>query len=262
MADNIQLNAGVDGEVLASKDIGGIQHQKVIIVDDSGGVSGFQSSMLESAEDVNTKTTNSGTGWSGATWTGAGEQPQRDYVRSSIKSDVAGTVFFEFGYDGITWVSTFPTAGFDAGTFHEYHAADLGFRYFRVRVVFDSLPTSVDIHTYYSDNPPALNSPLSQSVSGDQDAMTVKAVAHGEDASNAGTFVQQKFTSDGAAFVSSDSSLINFSYDALDLTEVDSVTERWDYFVGGLVGTRTAYITNVYSDSSKLVLISSERTNV
>lgn len=157
---------------------------------------------FESAEDVNSKTTTTGTGWSGSTWTGAGELPNRDYVRSSIISDVAGTVYFEFGYDGVTWESTFPVAGFDLGTFHEYHGADLGGRYFRIRIVFDSLPTSVIIKTYFSDNAPSLNSPLSQNISGDQDATTVKAVVHGEVGST-GEFGQVRINK-GNAIITAD----------------------------------------------------------
>ena len=81
----------------------------------------YQTSKVKSAEDVNSKTTNTGTGWVGSTWTGVGEDPERAYIRSSTKCDVASTTFFEFSYDGTTWVSTFPVAGFDVGTFHEYH---------------------------------------------------------------------------------------------------------------------------------------------
>ena len=73
---------------------------------------------MESAEGINTKTTNSGTGWVGSTWTGIWEFPSRNFVRSSILSDVGGTMYFEFGYDGSTVASTFPTAGFELSTFH------------------------------------------------------------------------------------------------------------------------------------------------
>lgn len=222
----------------------------------------YKTSIIKSAEDVNSKSTNTGTGWVGSTWTGSGEIPLRDFIRFSMISDVGGTVFFEFGYDGGTWVSTFPVSGFDLGTFHEYHGADLGGRAFRVRVVFDSLPTSVTMLTIYSDNAPALNSPLSQGISGDQDATTVKAVLHGEVKTDPGNFVQQKFTIDGAAIVSADSSLINFSYDSYNKVSVSTTVDRFDYFVGGLAGTKVADIAITYEDTSKLNAVSAVRTNV
>lgn len=259
MADNIQLNVGADGDLLAAIDIGGVKFQQMIPTNGDGSdIFGYRS-----ADGVNGDVIISGGNWVGDTYTGAGEQKPYEYVNTSLQTDEAGTLFYDFSIDGSNW-SAFPVAGFDVVSgIHEYHSAQKGqWRHFRPRFVGTGGRTYFRLLTAYTNVQVTLNSPLSQGVSSDQDASTVKAILHGEDADNAGTFVQQKFTSDGAALVSADSSLINFAYDAVDLTEVNAITERWDYFVGGLSGTRTAYITNVYSDSSKLVLISSERTNV
>jgi hypothetical protein len=220
----------------------------------------YTSSKIKSAENVNTKTTNSGTGWVGNTWTGEGEDPERAYIRSSIICDVSSTVYFEFSYDGINWVSTFPVAGFTAGTFHEYHGADLGYRYFRVRVVFPSLPTSVQIHTWYSDDPPTLNSPLSQSISPDQDATTVKAVLHAEDKDNPGTFVQGKMTSDGAIRTSIVSALIDFEHDYYEIDDSVAISDRWDYYLGGAAGTKVAEILVTYKTTGKNEVFSAGKT--
>ena len=58
----------------------------------------YQSSKIKSAEDVNSTTTNPGVGWVGNTWTGAGEDPDKAFVRSSVHCNVASTIFFDFLY--------------------------------------------------------------------------------------------------------------------------------------------------------------------
>lgn len=220
----------------------------------------YNTSQITSEQDVNSKNSNSGLGWSGSTWTGVLEKPDRDYVRASILSDVGGTVFFDFSNDGTNVSSTFPVAGFSLATFHEYHGADLAGRYFRIRIVFDSLPTNINISTYYSDNAPSLNSPLSQSISGDQDATTVKAVIHGEDKDSPGTFVQGKMTSDGAVRTSIVSALIDFEHDSYIKVNSSTTTDRYDYYLGGLAGTKVAEILVTYETTGKNEVISSEKT--
>lgn len=203
-----------------------------------------------------------GGGWSGDTFTGTAEQSRYSYLSVNLQVDEGGTLFFDFSQDNVNF-STFPVAGFPvASGINEVHSAyKFGYRYFRVRFVGTGGRSYFRLLTEYSQNPVILNSPLSQGVTSDQDASTVKAILHGENG-DTGTFVQQKFTDDGAALVSSDSSIINFSYDAYDKTVVDTVTDRFDYFTGGLAGTKVADITVVYEDSSKINAISAVRTNV
>jgi hypothetical protein len=222
----------------------------------------YNSSKIKSAENVNSKTTNTGTGWSGNTWTGAGEDPDKAFVRTSVHCNVASTIYYDFGYDGIIWNSTFPVAGFQAGTFHEYHGADLGYRFFRIRVVFDSLPTEVQIHTWFSDDQPKLSSPLSQSLSPDQDAEAIKAILHGENKDVPGTFVQGKMTSDGAVRTSIVSSMIDFAHDYYIKVNATSTTDRYDYYMGGAGGTKVAEVLITYEDSGKVDAISALKTNL
>lgn len=222
------------------------------------GSSSYASSMVKSAEDVNSKTSIVGTGWSGTTWTWAWEDPSRAFIRSSVKADESSTVFFDFWWDGIEWNSTFPVAWFDAGTFHEYHGADLWYRYFRVRVVFDTMPTEVAIHTVYSDTPPNLNSPLSQPVSSDQDAATVKAILHGEDENTDWSYIQAKMASDGALKTSNVASLINFTHDYYEKVDPapSTTTDRYDYYTWGSGGTKVAEILVTYETTAKNEVIS------
>ena len=110
----------------------------------------------------------------GATFTGTGEQNAAPDVMVSCKSDVAGTLYFEFSVDNTNW-ETFPSSGFvvSAGI-HEFHTAVKGPRYFRVRYVNGaSAQSSFRLYTYYGTyrQPSA---PLNQPLGLDSDAILVR----------------------------------------------------------------------------------------
>lgn len=58
------------------------------------------------------------------------------------------------------------------------------------------------------------------------------------------------------------SSLINFAYDAYARVVIDATTDRFDYYVGGLAGTKVAEVEIVYTDTTKDDVLSAERTLV
>ena len=109
-------------------------------------------------------------------FTGTGEQNDySDVAVSCYSSDQAGTLYFDFSVNGSDW-RTFPTSGFvvSAGI-HEFHTAVKAPRYFRVRWVSSSAPTTFQLFTYYgSFRSP--NSPLNSVLSSDSDSLTVRGV--------------------------------------------------------------------------------------
>ena len=190
-------------------------------------------------------------------------------VQSGVESNVDGTFYIDFSN------TASPVDGDDTSVEDSlvitYDASETPLlrrmtptqsRWVRFRYINGAVgQTTFDItNVMLTTATPLVMQQLDSLPTGNNLAGLVRAVIAGADAN--GNYVNIETTTDGALLTSSDSSLINFKYDAVDLTEVDSVTERWDYFQGGLAGTRVAFITNVYQDSSKLVLISSERTNV
>lgn len=233
----------------------------ITTVPDSSGSSGSTTQSVTSTD--NSFSAISGGGWSSDTFTGTGEILAYEYVVVSCQTDEDGTLFFDFSIDGINY-NTFPVAGFAMSSgIHEYHSAHKGaFRYFRVRFVGTGGRSYFRLSTQFTNTQVTLNSPLSQGVGNDQDASTVKAILHGENESNSGSFVQGKMTADGAIKTSIVSSLINFAHDYYIKVNASATTDRYDYYTGGSGGTKVADILITYEDSNKNEVISAERTLV
>ena len=157
MADNIQLNSGSGGDILAAIDTGSEKIQEFI---DSG---------VPSSGNTTTSTLSGG-----QTFTGTFEDNRHPDVMVSCKSDTAGTLYFDFSVDG-TNVETFPTNGFSvAAGIHEFHVAVKGPRQFRVRFVNSSTAqSSFRLYTYYGQFRQP-NAPLNQPLGLDSDAILVR----------------------------------------------------------------------------------------
>ena len=110
------------------------------------------------------------------TFTGTGVQNPYPQVGVMVKSDVAGTLYFDFSNDGTNWDSTFPVAGFGvAAGVSEFHTAVKLGRYFRVRYVNGSTAQSyIRLSTYYGVGFVPSNAPLNQSIGRDSDALSVR----------------------------------------------------------------------------------------
>jgi len=118
---------------------------------------------------------------SGSTFTGVGEQNSFPQVGVMVKTDQAGTLYFDFSPDGTNWDSTFPTAGFlVAANITEFHTAVKLGRYFRLRLINGTGgdQTYLRITTYYGMNFTPSISPVNQSYGLDADATIVKTVPH------------------------------------------------------------------------------------
>ena len=111
-----------------------------------------------------------------ATFTGTGEQNDYAQVGVSLKTDAAGTLYFDFSNDGTNWDSTFPVNGFKVtADVHEFHTAVKLGRYFRVRLVNGSSAQSyLRLYTYYGDDYVPGSTPLNQSIALDSDAVTTR----------------------------------------------------------------------------------------
>jgi len=110
-----------------------------------------------------------------ATFTGAWEQNEQPDVMVSMKTDVGGTLYFDFSNDGINSDSTFPVAGFEAAAgIHEFHTAVKGPRYFRLRFVNNGTDqTYMRLYTYYGTFRES-NTPLNQSIGRDADGASTR----------------------------------------------------------------------------------------
>lgn len=108
-------------------------------------------------------------------FTGTAEQVLApDVMVSCYSDDQAGTLYFDFSVNGTDW-RAFPTDGFKvAAGVHEFHTAVKGPRYFRVRWVSSSAPTTLQIYTYYGTfrSP---NSPLNQPYGLDSDSILTRS---------------------------------------------------------------------------------------
>lgn len=114
---------------------------------------------------------------SGATFTGVGELNNFDHVACMVKTDQAGTLYFDFSPDGTNWDSTFPSSGFSvAAGVSEFHTAVKLRRYFRVRYVngTDGAQTYLRLYTYYGSGLVPSVSPLNQSLASDVDGLSVR----------------------------------------------------------------------------------------
>ena len=112
----------------------------------------------------------------GTTFTGTGEQNDLPHVGIQLKTDVAGTLYFDFSNDGINWDSTFPVSGFEvSANIPEFHTAVKLGRYFRLRLVNNGVDqTFLRLSTYYGNNFVPSSAPLNQQISRDTDAMAVR----------------------------------------------------------------------------------------
>jgi hypothetical protein len=138
---------------------------------------------ITSAIGVNSDSVTSGGNWyDAATYTGQGEENDYAYVGVNLQVDEPGLLFFDFSQDGAVW-SPYPVNGFIvASGINEVHTAWKGGRYMRPRFIGDvGSRTYFRLETYYSNLPLPLSAPLNQSISADQDAQVVRAVAIGED---------------------------------------------------------------------------------
>ncbi|MFT6765180.1 MAG: hypothetical protein ACJAZS_000047 [Alteromonas naphthalenivorans] len=128
---------------------------------------------------------------------GASELNTQPDVMVSLKSNTAGTEYFDFSNDGVLW-DTFPVTGFTvAANIHEFHTAVKGKRYFRIRFENGSASktTSFRVNTYYGVFRQG-NLPLNQTVGDDSDSTIVRAIGMGKEPQGAYSNTKQ----DGSAF--------------------------------------------------------------
>lgn len=129
---------------------------------------------------VSTSNSTSSTLLSGATFTGVAELAPRGELIVMSKSDVAGTLYFDFSTDGTNWDSTFPSAGYScAAGIPEVHRAVVGGRYFRVRYVNGGTGQGYfRLQTSFSNTGP-LSAPIGFNIADDADAIVTKSVISG-----------------------------------------------------------------------------------
>ncbi len=120
------------------------------------------------------------------TFTGTAELAPRGELLVQSKSDVGGTLYFDFSTDGTNWDSTFPSAGYTcAAAIPEVHRAVIGGRYFRVRYVNGAVSQSyLRLQTSFAQMGP-LSSPIGNTIASDADAVVVKAIVSGVGDTNA-----------------------------------------------------------------------------
>ena len=176
------LKFPVPNYVLPFKDQEGKATQ--VILDEDGNLPISQDSgSVTSSNGQNSDTDISGGNWSSDTYTGQWEeQADYEFVVTSLLVDESGTLYYDFSQDGTTVISTYPVNGFGitSGT-HSYHTAHKGgFRYFRLRFVGDGGRSYFYLKTQYTNVNPMLRAPISQQVSSEDDAITVKALNVGE----------------------------------------------------------------------------------
>lgn len=166
---------------------------------------------------------------------GTSEQSPQPDVMVSLKSDTAGTEYFDFSNDNTNW-DTFPVSGFTVtANIHEFHTAVKGFRYFRIRFEngSSSATTSFRISTYYGIFRQG-NLPLNQSIGDDADSVIVRAVGTGADPN--GTYINNPVSGiDNDNSTTTTNTALNDANDISDsdtTIEVDSSTgfSDGDYF--------------------------------
>jgi len=161
-------------------------------------------------------------------------------VMVSLKAGTGqtGTEYFDFSNDGGTSVDTFPVSGFEVGSFHEFHTAVKGSRYFRARYISSSSSIATDfrVYTYYGQFRSG-NLPLNQSISSDADSTIVRAVTTGEDPQ--GTYGNVK--RDGSAFRTADSAILGGGFLVSDITDSATTIQT---NIGA--GTITDFASNGY----------------
>lgn len=60
--------------------------------------------------------------------------------------------------------------------------------------------------------------------------------------------------------IKSIASLVSVEFDSISKTNTDSITETFQYYLGGLAGTLVATVTIIYTDSTKEDMVSAVRT--
>jgi len=140
----------------------------------SDGTTGFVQSVATTVE-ASTGNTTTAILSASATFTGEWEQNDQPDVMVSMKTDVTGTLYFDFSNDGTNSDSTFPVQGFGvAAGIHEFHTAVKGPRYFRLRFVNDAADqTYMRLYTYYGTFRES-NTPLNQSIGRDADGLSTR----------------------------------------------------------------------------------------
>lgn len=139
---------------------------------DSESITSLVTNYGETSTDNSTTTPLAGD----ATFTGTGEQNDYPEVLVMSKSDVAGTLYFDFSSDGTNWDSTYPTAGYvcSAGV-PEVHRAAVAGRYFRVRYVNGSTAQSYfRLTTYSTTGVGQLSAAYNQTMGLDSDAIATR----------------------------------------------------------------------------------------
>lgn len=102
----------------------------------------------------------------GATFTGTGEQNDYSHVLAYCIADQAGTLYFQWSNDGVSYYD-FPSAGIKvAANIPRYYPAVKAGRYFRAKFVNGaSAQSSFDLKIYYGENFVPSVSPLNSSIS-------------------------------------------------------------------------------------------------
>jgi len=210
----------------------------------SGG--GFQSS-------DNTTTTPLG---SGETFTGEWELNDAPGVMVSCHTDNSGTLYFDFSPDGSN-VNTFPTSGFSvAAGIHEFHVAEKGPRYFRVRLVNDSGAQSyLRLYTYLGTYR-APSAPANQSLRLDADALSVRPTAFQDEVRigrRPGVTGWTKFGyRDGLTAASGEQTIWDSAGNFTPLTSASTFTVTYNSSTDGEGTTGATALTFFYIDSSGL----------
>lgn len=199
-----------------------------------------------------------------ATFTGTAELNDFPHVGVMCKSDVAGTLYFDFSNDGTNWDSTFPVNGFECGAgVSEFHTAVKLGRYFRVRYVNGSDAQSyLRLTTYYGNGFVPSVAPLNQIAGLDQDAIfTRSTVAEDEVAlgRRSGVTRWNKWGYNTDVDTANEEILASFGGDFVPLTSAETFDISYDGTSGGSTdGTGTTGATELtffYIDANGLPAI-------
>lgn len=196
----------------------------------------------------------------GATLSGSFEKTDNNPdAQFWIVSDQDVTLFIEFSPDGV-YIDQFPFGGIQINAGIPYYdQVVVGEQQFRIRIENTS-GSSANVQTFVSyGSYRRPSSIISTGISAQSGSINTKAVLFAKDSN--GNYVEVLGTEDGSISTTSDSSIINFRYDAYKKVSVDSTTDRFEYYQGGLLGTKVAEVEIVYETTSKQEVVSAERTN-
>lgn len=116
-----------------------------------GGVSGNQLTSVSRGQFNSTAVAHDDGSAISGIFIGASQKNTQPEVMTSLKSDTAGTLYYDFSNDNSNW-DTFPVTGFTVtANVHEFHTAIKGIRYFRTRFEngSSSATTSFRVYTYF-----------------------------------------------------------------------------------------------------------------